>query len=49
VHTYNPFNPKYLEWYSPFFDMEYTIQVCRGERVNYLSQNHKYVTSYLMN
>jgi len=30
----NPFNPKYLEWYSPYLDMGHTIQVCRGERVN---------------
>jgi len=29
----NPFNPKYLEWYSPCLDLEHTIQVCRGERV----------------
>jgi len=30
----NPFNSKYLEWYSPYLDLEHTIQVCRGERVN---------------
>jgi len=27
----NPFNPKYLEWYSPHLDLEHTIQVCRCE------------------
>jgi len=31
----NPFNPKYLEWYSPVFDLEHTILICRGERVKY--------------
>jgi len=29
----NPFNPKYLEWYSPCLDLEHTKQVCRGERI----------------
>jgi len=29
----NPSNPKYLEWYSLFLDVEHTIQVCRGEWV----------------
>jgi len=29
----NPFKPKYLEWNSPSLDLEYTIQICRGERV----------------
>jgi len=33
---FNPFNPKYLEWYSLTLDMEHTIQVCRCERVNAL-------------
>jgi len=27
------FNPKYLKWYGLNLDLEYTIQVCRGERV----------------
>jgi len=30
----NIVTPKYLEWYSPFCDLECTIQVCRGERFN---------------
>jgi len=32
---FNPFNPKYLEWYSPYLDLEHTIQICRGERINH--------------
>jgi len=35
----HPFNPKYLEWYSPCLDLEHTIQVCRGESVNYVVVN----------
>jgi len=33
-HCFNPFNPKYIEWYSPSLALEHTIQVCRGEMVN---------------
>jgi len=29
----NHFRPKCPEWYSPYIDLEHTIQVCRGERV----------------
>jgi len=29
----NPFNPKYLEWYSPYLYLDLTIQVCRGDKV----------------
>jgi len=28
----HPFN---LEWYSPYLDLEHTIQVCMGHRVKY--------------
>jgi len=27
---FKPVNPKYLEWYSPYLDLEHTIQVCIG-------------------
>jgi len=33
----NPFHSKYLEWYSPYLDMGYTTQVCRGEMVRVVS------------
>jgi len=29
----NLLNPNYLEWYSPYLDLEHAIQVCRGEMV----------------
>jgi len=34
--TFDPFKPKYLEWYSPYPDPEHTIQVSRGNRVKFL-------------
>jgi len=36
----NPFNPKYLDWYSPCLVLEHTILICRGERVN---KFHQYI------
>jgi len=45
----NPSKPKYLEWYSPYLDLEHTIQVCRGERVKYTPYfiNNYTVRNYL--
>jgi len=37
----NPSNPMYLEWFSPFSNLELTIQVCRGERVKSLDRGHE--------
>jgi len=34
MNFFYPFKPKYPEWYDLSLDLEYTIQVCRGERVN---------------
>jgi len=31
---FNPFTPKYPEWYSPCLYLEHTIQVFWGESVN---------------
>jgi len=35
VNPVHPFNPKYLEWNSPYLDLELTIQVYRGGMVNH--------------
>jgi len=39
--SYNPSNSKYIEWYSPYFDLEHhTIQVCRGDSVKTLYRQY---------
>jgi len=48
-HNFNPFTPKYSEWYSPGLDLEHTIQVCWGENVKKwtLKSNNLKIISFI--